>query len=399
MLTLNHLKTFYSALVQKLKRHRGNWKQNDPTADDYIKNRPFYEEILNYTFDGNVDGKETVMLSDPPVTFVKISDDVLSADDLIGTTMTVNGEIENNFPLPAETILDSTSVIDNGDGSVFVSWGIPFIISITKAMNFMDISFPSAGLYVLYIPVELGLPTPVYCSKLKKEVVHKLDKKFVDMPDDIMTEETMRDALVELADSLYFKSDIDGLASHEYSWDGTLTDEYLRFNAFPHYKVSDVVLPYEIIAAETSTSPIGTFSELWKGENCYHTSAAVVVTKAGECRLAPDSATGTPQAFSAPSTGVYFYYRPDSGFHYTNLHLAFATNSYVPSGSTIVSVGNDETGRPITWKCASIPSKTSDLVNDSGFITNEDIEGLGSAAFTETTDYMLAGQVIDGGAW
>ena len=27
------------------------------------------------------------------------------------------------------------------------------------------------------------------------------------------------------------------------------------------------------------------------------------------------------------------------------------------------------------------------------------IDGLGSAAFTETTDYMLAGQVIDGGAW
>ena len=31
--------------------------------------------------------------------------------------------------------------------------------------------------------------------------------------------------------------------------------------------------------------------------------------------------------------------------------------------------------------------------------TAEEIDGLGSAAFTETTDYMLAGQVIDGGAW
>lgn len=42
--TFDSLKTFYNILIQKLKNHRGNWNQNDPTADDYIKNRPFYEE-------------------------------------------------------------------------------------------------------------------------------------------------------------------------------------------------------------------------------------------------------------------------------------------------------------------------------------------------------------------
>ena len=36
------IKTFYNALIHKLKKYRGNWDQNDPTADDYIKNRPFY---------------------------------------------------------------------------------------------------------------------------------------------------------------------------------------------------------------------------------------------------------------------------------------------------------------------------------------------------------------------
>ena len=38
------IKTFYSALLQRLKKYRGNWEQNDPTADDYIKNRPFYTD-------------------------------------------------------------------------------------------------------------------------------------------------------------------------------------------------------------------------------------------------------------------------------------------------------------------------------------------------------------------
>ena len=36
------IKTFYNALLQRLKKHRGDWNQNDPSADDYIKNRPFY---------------------------------------------------------------------------------------------------------------------------------------------------------------------------------------------------------------------------------------------------------------------------------------------------------------------------------------------------------------------
>ena len=45
--TFDSLKTFYNILVQKLKNHRGNWNQNDPTADDYIKNRPFYSKNEN----------------------------------------------------------------------------------------------------------------------------------------------------------------------------------------------------------------------------------------------------------------------------------------------------------------------------------------------------------------
>ena len=38
------IKTFYNALLQRLKKHRGDWNQNDPSADDYIKNRPFYTD-------------------------------------------------------------------------------------------------------------------------------------------------------------------------------------------------------------------------------------------------------------------------------------------------------------------------------------------------------------------
>ena len=40
-------KTFTNALLQRVKSFRGNWEQNDPTADDYIANRPFYTSIKN----------------------------------------------------------------------------------------------------------------------------------------------------------------------------------------------------------------------------------------------------------------------------------------------------------------------------------------------------------------
>ena len=53
------IKTFYNALLQRLKKHRGDWNQNDPSADDYIKNRPFYvgEPV------------ETVLLEESTVSF------------------------------------------------------------------------------------------------------------------------------------------------------------------------------------------------------------------------------------------------------------------------------------------------------------------------------------------
>lgn len=61
MLTIREvIKTFYNALLQRFKKYRGNWEQNDPTADDYIKNKPFYTG----------DTVETVLVEESTVSFV-----------------------------------------------------------------------------------------------------------------------------------------------------------------------------------------------------------------------------------------------------------------------------------------------------------------------------------------
>lgn len=60
MLTIRELiKTLYNALIQRMKKHRGNWEQNDPTADDYIKNRPFYTD----------DSKKIIIVPNQQITF------------------------------------------------------------------------------------------------------------------------------------------------------------------------------------------------------------------------------------------------------------------------------------------------------------------------------------------
>lgn len=65
MLTIRELiKTLYNAFNQKLKNHRGNWEQNDPTADDYIKNRPFYTDETKKIV--NVPEQKIIIQSEKP---------------------------------------------------------------------------------------------------------------------------------------------------------------------------------------------------------------------------------------------------------------------------------------------------------------------------------------------
>jgi hypothetical protein len=44
LITKEALKTLINGLVAKMQNYRGNWNQSDPTASDYIKNKPFYTE-------------------------------------------------------------------------------------------------------------------------------------------------------------------------------------------------------------------------------------------------------------------------------------------------------------------------------------------------------------------
>lgn len=90
LINFNHLKTFYNALLHKVKGFRGNWNQNDPTADNYIENRTHY-----------IDDKGNVHKLDKK--FIDMPDGIITEDNLYDN-------LENNLaPVAFTNNYDSLS--------------------------------------------------------------------------------------------------------------------------------------------------------------------------------------------------------------------------------------------------------------------------------------------------
>lgn len=187
-LDLNNLKTFYNAFIQKFKNYRGNWAQNDQTADDYIKNRPFYEETkvinepLNIIWDGNTEGLLCVancmykisdlILTDEQIKSIRFTD-TTGASDLIGNSwddMNAQGFISEN--------------------SVNFYYYIAFVRN--YGLNVGGTIFPKPGIYVYsdgnnYI---MSLTSSESIERLET-TIHKLDKKFIDMPENLVVKDDL----------------------------------------------------------------------------------------------------------------------------------------------------------------------------------------------------------------
>lgn len=165
LITRNAFKLFYNALVQKMKDFKGNWNQNDPTAHDYIKNRPFYSEgyaeitiVPTTTIVANSDNSENVISYSPIIPF---------EDGQIYSVTWNNVNYEC-------TAVEIDGIVGIGNFGFFGNsdTGEPFIISID------EYEFGGAYIFSLYA----GEHT-VSVVQTKENVV-KIDKKYLpDLPD------------------------------------------------------------------------------------------------------------------------------------------------------------------------------------------------------------------------
>lgn len=97
-----------------------DWHQNDPTASDYIKNRPGGYAVnypaLNIEWDGVIGDRVSVDVNGAK--FVKVSDEIPKIEQLVGGTLGIkNGDTSSTI-----TISDRM-IIDYGDGIYGIEMG------------------------------------------------------------------------------------------------------------------------------------------------------------------------------------------------------------------------------------------------------------------------------------
>lgn len=179
-------KTLIKGLVQKMKSFRGNWEQNDPTADDYIKNRPFYSEVKEITIIDtivNFDNSSSNMVSSGPTIYQAIIEDSSVKSFKIGETYTVIWD-DQTYECVAQDIsgigaIGNASLIGYMGSAGYEDTGEPFLIGAEQGYGYIVFSTEN-GNHTLIV-------------KTITEVIKKLDNKFIDMPDDIVTDEDLQE--------------------------------------------------------------------------------------------------------------------------------------------------------------------------------------------------------------
>lgn len=160
MLTIREvIKICFNALLQRLKKHRGNWDQNDPSADDYIKNRPFYTDETKKIV--SVPEQTITITNASPFTYLVLSE---SIEFVVGQTYEVKWD--NKIYSCVAFDGDGIGVIGNqgmfGNGT---DTGEPFIMMISKA----------EGMGMVIAPEAIGTHT-VEVTSVK---IVKIDKKYL----------------------------------------------------------------------------------------------------------------------------------------------------------------------------------------------------------------------------
>lgn len=126
---------------------QSDWNQNDETAKDYIKNKPFGEIVTGgdtITWDGNTEGLDCAN-SDVNWDMCKISDAIITLDDLQNGCqyfMNIPEYPEDGGLIP----LEPYDIVDFGTAFVSGNFYIAFVSEPNTVVN--DWTFPSAGIYV-----------------------------------------------------------------------------------------------------------------------------------------------------------------------------------------------------------------------------------------------------------
>ena len=140
---------------------QADWNQNDTTADDYINNRPFYSNFIEYKWDGSSDGRDTFTYGD--ITYTKVSDDIYTEDELIANGgIYLDGNLISS--LTSDNFVDTTGQYSN------LFWVCKSTSILVDPVFLLSITVPSTGIYYT---------SELQTSYLAINDIKKIDKKFL----------------------------------------------------------------------------------------------------------------------------------------------------------------------------------------------------------------------------
>lgn len=144
-----------------------DYTQNDETQMDYIKNRPggYYQTdpAINIQWDGVVGDKPNVVSGENVL--VKVSDEILTAEQIIGATAVIVRGAESQ-----SRILSEDQIV-SGDGFIVVSNVILSCFKTTVEIDGNTLTFPEMGTYFAYMEQD---GNKAYISGLTKPEVKEL---------------------------------------------------------------------------------------------------------------------------------------------------------------------------------------------------------------------------------
>lgn len=154
-----------------------DYAQNDPIAKDYIKNRPGgYEEGWEITWDGDTTGRTSMTAEGLPHVWYKVSDNLLTADQVIGGTITlIRNGVSQQMIITDKVFIEAEFGYMVGDIAIFIA---------AKTGDFnadgLNIRIPEPGVYFLNVSAG-GMS--LSASSLSNIIARPFDDKYI--PDTI----------------------------------------------------------------------------------------------------------------------------------------------------------------------------------------------------------------------
>ena len=378
-----------------------NWNQNDKTAPDYVKNRPFYTG----------DPVETVLVEESTASFIErdglyIAEFLSTFEATVGETYKVSwdGAVYECACVDSvgSPLIGNLSIAGAGTNtgepfimSVFNGQGIIIYTADASTSHTFSISRVVSGIVKIdekYLPKNLATKSEVEAAQTAADNAQTVADSAQTVADNAQAAANAAKAVADNNKEVLCGA-FNSVVTFTFDKQTSGRDTF-KFNSFNYYKISDFNPAPEAVISFKGTRENGLdYSKIKAGNNCVEYGLFIVVSSAGGCSL-PIKETVTGR-FTAPSAGLYAMYTEGNTTmtagkgEFTLMSIDGLTIKSSTDGSTKkFRITVDDSGAPTVtnesdstniWKPINLPTVTASdagkflRVSDTGEWVKEEV--------------------------